>query len=73
MQNSEIREEYIGYLDSLINIVFFIFTAAPAARGRSQAGSRIGVAAVSLGHNHSNTRSQAHLRPPLPLMATPDP
>ena len=42
---------------------FFFLRPIPKAGGSSQAGGRIGVAAVSLCHSYRNTRSEPHLRP----------
>ena len=39
----------------------------------SQATGRVGVVAAGLRHSHSNTGSEAHLRPTPQLTATPDP
>ena len=41
----------------------FVFTATPAAYGRSQARGRIGATAVGLRHGHSNSGSEPLLRP----------
>ena len=49
-----------------------LYRAAPTAYGSSQARGQIGVAAVSLHHSHSNTRSKPRLQPTPQLMATPD-
>ena len=46
----------------------FLFTAAPAAFGSSQARGRIRTAAAGLYHSHSNTRSELHLQL-MPLLA----
>ena len=51
----------------------FLFTAAPAAYGSSQARGQIGAEAASLHHGHSNEGSKPHLQPTLQLSATPDP
>ena len=66
---------------SVINIViffffvlfFFLFRAAPLAYGGSQARGRIGPAAASLCHSHSNVGSKLCLQPTPQLMATLDP
>ena len=42
-------------------ILFFLFTAAPAAYGGSQARGWIGAAAAGLHHSHHNTGSELHL------------
>ena len=52
---------------------FFLFRAAPATYGSSQARDRRGAAAASLHHSHSHARSELHLLPTLQLVATPDP
>ena len=41
---------------------FFLFKAAPVASGSSQARGRIGAAAASLHHSHSNAGSEWHLQ-----------
>ena len=51
---------------------FFLFTAAPAAYGSSQAKAGIRVEAADLHHSHSNARSKPRLRPLAQLVATPD-
>ena len=48
----------------------FVFRAAPAAYGGSQARSLIGAIATGLHQSHSNTRSKPHLQPIPQLMAT---
>ena len=57
--------------------IFFVFLPflgpLPAAYGGSQARGRIGAAAASLCHNHSNIRSELHLQPTPQHLATPDP
>ena len=40
---------------------FFLFMAAPAASGSSQARGQIGAAAAGLYHSHGNSGSQVHL------------
>ena len=52
---------------------FFLFTAPPVANGSFQARDWIGAAAVSLSHNHGNTRSEPYPQPTLQLETTPDP
>ena len=53
-------------------IYLCLFRAIPAAYGGSQARGRIGAAAASLHHSHSNAGSKLCL-PPIPqLMATLD-
>ena len=66
-------------LDSLfehtlfILFYFFIFRAAPAACGDSQARGPIRATAADLYHSHSNTRSEPCLQPTPQLTATLDP
>ena len=71
-------------LRHLLVFIFFIFCflffclfavswAAPMAYGGSQARGRIGAAAISLHHSHSNAGSKPHLRPTPQLMAMLDP
>ena len=50
---------------------FCLFTAVPVAYGGSQARGRIGAAAVSLCHGHSNVGSKPSLTPRLQLVAIP--
>ena len=57
----------------IITIIILLFRATPAAYGSSQARGLIGVAAASLHHSHSHTRSETSLRPTPQLTATPDP
>ena len=52
---------------------FWLFRAALAAYGGSQARGRIGTTAAGLHHSHSNAGSEPHLRPTPQLTATPDP
>ena len=52
---------------------YFLFRAAPAAYGSSEARGQIQAAAAGLHHSHSNSGSELHLGPTLQLMATPDP
>ena len=52
---------------------FFLFTAAPAAYGSSQARGPIGAAAAGLCRSHSNIRSERCLRHIPQLTATLDP
>ena len=49
---------------------FLVFRATPVANGRSQARGLITAIAAGLGHKHSNTRSQLHLRPTPQLTTT---
>ena len=51
-------------LDALFYLfiyLFCLFRAAPAAYGGSQARGRIGAAAISLQHSHSDEGSEPHL------------
>ena len=52
---------------------FFIFRAAPAAYGGSQASSQIGAVATGQHCSHSNAKSEPCLHPTPQLMAMPDP
>ena len=52
---------------------FLFVWVAPAAYGSSQARYGIGDVAAVLCHNHSNTGSELHLQPTLPLVITQDP
>ena len=56
-----------------LSVFVFLFRIISAAYGRSRAQGRIGAAAASLHHSHSNTGSKPHLRPTPQLTATPDP
>ena len=49
------------------------FRATPAAYGSAQARGRIGAAAASVHHSHSNDRSEPCLQPTPQLTAMPDP
>ena len=51
----------------------FIFRAAPAAYGTSQARHGIRAAVASLRHSHSNASVEPYLQTTLQLVATPDP
>ena len=51
----------------------FLFRAAPAAYGGSQAKGRIRAVAAGLHHSHSNARSELSLWPTPQLTAMPDP
>ena len=57
----------------LLLLLFCLFRATPVAYGSSQARGRIGAAATSLHHSHSNAGSEQHLWPTLQLVAMPDP
>ena len=50
-----------------------LFRDASVAYGSSQARGRIGAAATSLCHSHSNTRSEQCLQPTPQLTAMQDP
>jgi len=56
-----------------LSFLFFLFRVSTAACGGSQARRQVRAAAAGLHHNHSNARSEQHLRPTPQLMATPDP
>ena len=45
----------------LLLLFFWLFRAAPAAYGGSQARGQIEVTAASLHHSHSNSGSKLHL------------
>ena len=63
----------ISLLLSLVFLFCFFFRSPLVAYRRSPARSWIRVAAASLHHSHSNTRSQPCLQPTPQLAATPDP
>ena len=46
---------------ALINLFILLFRATPTAYGHSQARGRIGAAAATLYHSHSNARSELSL------------
>ena len=50
----------------------YVFRAASAAYGSSQARRQIKAAATDLYHSHSNAGSELHLRPIPQLMTMPD-
>ena len=52
---------------------FFLFRAVPVTYGSSQATGKIGAAAVSLHHSHSNDRFKLHLQPMLQPVTMMDP
>ena len=54
-------------------VCVYLFRAAPAAYGGSQARSLIGTIAAVLYHSHSNTGSEPSLQPTPQLTAVPDP
>ena len=70
--NNKLR---FGFL--LLLLLFFfsfcLFRATPEAYGGSQAKGRIGAAAASLHHGHSNAGSKPCLQPTPQLTATQDP
>ena len=51
----------------------FLFRAAPAAHGSSQARGRIRAAAAGLYHSHSHMGTEPHLPATPQLTAVPDP
>ena len=53
--------------------LFVFLRAAPAAYGSSQARGKIGAAAASLYHSHSNAGSKPSLQITPQLTAKPDP
>ena len=57
----------------ILFVCFLLFSAAPIAYEDSQPRGLIGATAASLGHKHSNARSELSLLATLQLMATPDP
>ena len=59
---------FLAYLLACL-LFFFSFRATPAAYGSFQGRGQIGAAATSLGHSHSNARSEPHLRPTPQLTA----
>ena len=54
-------------------LFFAFFRAALEVYRGSQARGRVGAAAASLHHSHSNAGSKLHLKPTQQLMAMPDP
>ena len=74
MQRQPSREFYwhfqacVSLCTRVCNFVL-LFTAAPAAYGRSQARGRIGAAATSLHRSHSKAPSEPHLQPTPKLLA----
>ena len=60
--------------DLIVFVVFFLFfRAALMAYGHSQARGRIGAAAASLYHSHSNTGLEPRLQPTPQFMVKLDP
>ena len=57
----------------ILFLIFFLFKAAPAAYGCSQAGVQSRAIAASRHHSHSNWGSDPCLRPIPQLIAMPDP
>ena len=71
---NEIIEDFEEYYQ--IPFFYFwtlFFRAGPMASGSSQARGRIGAAAASLRHSHSNVASEPHLQPMPQCTTTPDP
>ena len=60
------------HIQHFIYLFFFLFRAAPAAYGSSQARGWIRAEVTGLHHSHSNVRSELHLRPTPQLAAKPD-
>ena len=60
-------------ISPFLSLSFCRFRAKPTAYEGSQARGQIGATAAGLGHSHSNTGSEPHLRPTPQLMAMPDP
>ena len=57
----------------LINLFIYLFRAAPAAYGGSQARGPVGAIATGLCQSHCNAGSEPQLRPTPQLRAPPDP
>ena len=69
-----IHFSFLSFLSlSLFFFFFLLFRAALTPYGGSQARGRIGAAAASLPHSHSNAGSEPRLQPTPQLMAMPDP
>ena len=64
-----LNEKYIHMYFSF----FFLLRVTPVAYGGSQARGQIRAAAAGLCHSHSDTGSEAHLRPTPQTTAMPDP
>ena len=61
---------------SVITLFIYLFSlwgATPAAYGSSQGRGRMGAAAASLHHSHSNARTKLHLQPTPQLTVRLDP
>ena len=71
--NSEVVGGGFVWLDFLFCLFFYLFRAAPTAYRSSQARGRIGGAAASLHHSHSNVGSEPNLWPTLLFATTLDP
>ena len=56
-----LRQEYVGSRIPASILFFFFFRSTLAAYGTFQTRGRIGAAAASLRHSHSNSRSEPHL------------
>ena len=54
---------FVCFLFLLLLFFSFLFRAAPAAYGSSQARGQVRAAAASLYYSHSNVRSKLHLQP----------
>ena len=59
--------------NKIILFLFFLFMAAHAAYGSSQAKGQTGATAASLSYSRSNTGPKPHLLPTPQLAAVPDP
>ena len=70
-ENQTHREEVVFCL--FLFACFLSFLGRTMAHGSSQARGRIGAAAASLHHSHSNEGSEPYLQPMLQFTATPDP
>ena len=49
-------------ISAIVSFFLYVFRAAPAAHGSSQARGHIGAVATGLHHSHSNARSEPSLR-----------
>ena len=65
----ELSHRHVITTSSFI-FIFFLFRAAPATYGDSQAKGQIGAIAAGLHHSHSDTGSELHLRPTPQLKPT---